>query len=130
LREHRGEGHNAALLQREISGLQAHVLAAAAGRSTREWLMRARGWDDAAWDAAAAELTERGWLENGELSAEGLAMTAAVEADTDRLALPPWRSLGDARCDRLGDLLAPVRRAVVAAGDWATGNPIGVPDPV
>jgi hypothetical protein len=130
LREHRGEGHNAALLQREISGLQAHVLAAAAGRSTREWLMRARGWDDAAWDAAAAELTERGWLEDGELSAEGLAMTAAVEADTDRLALAPWRALGDARCDRLGELLAPLRRAVVAAGDWATGNPIGVPDPV
>jgi hypothetical protein len=130
LREHRGEGHNAALLQREISGLQAHVLAAAAGRSTRQWLMRARGWDDAAWDAAAAELTERGWLEDGELSAEGLAMTAAVEADTDRLALGPWRALGDARCDRLGELLTPVRRAVVAAGDWATGNPIGVPDPV
>jgi hypothetical protein len=130
LREHRGEGHNAALLQREISGLQAHVLAAAVGRSTREWLMRARGWDDAAWDAAAAELTERGWLEDGELSAEGLAMTAAVEADTDRLALAPWRALGDARCDRLGELLAPVRRAVVAAGDWAVGNPIGVPDPV
>lgn len=130
LREHRGEGHNAALLQREVSGLQAHVLAAAAGRSTREWLMRARGWDDASWDAAAAELTDRGWLEDGELSAEGLAMTAAVEADTDRLALAPWRELGDARCDRLGELLAPVRRAVVAAGDWATGNPIGVPDPV
>jgi hypothetical protein len=129
MREHRGEGHNAALLQREISGLQAHVLAAAAGRSTREMLMRARGWDDTAWDAAAAVLTERGWLEDGNLTAEGLAMTAAVEADTDRLALGPWRELGDARSDRLSDLLGPVRRAVVAAGDWATGNPIGAPDP-
>ena len=129
LREHRGDGHNAALLQRDISGLQAHVLAAAAGRSTREWLMRARGWDDAAWEGAAAELTERGWLEDGGLSAEGLAMTAAVEADTDRLALGPWRALGDVRSDRLAELLTPVRRAVVAAGDWASGNPIGVPDP-
>jgi hypothetical protein len=129
LREHRGDGHNAALLQREVSGLQAHVLAAAAGRSSREWLMRARGWDDTAWDDAAAALTERGWLEDGELSAEGLAMTAAVEADTDRLALGPWRAIGDRGCDRLAELLAPVRRAVVTAGDWATGNPIGVPDP-
>jgi hypothetical protein len=129
LREHRGDGHIAALLQREVSGLQAHVLAAAAGRSSREWLMRARGWDDVAWDGAAAELRERGWLEDDELSAEGLAMTAAVEADTDRLALPPWRALGDVRCDRLAELLSPVRRAVVAAGDWASGNPIGVPDP-
>ena len=129
LREHRGDGHNAALLQREISGLQAHVLAEAAGRTTREWLLRARGWEDAAWDAAAGALTERGWLDDGELSAEGLAMTAAVEADTDRLALGPWRELGDGGCDRLAELLAPVRRAVVAAGDWAAGNPIGVPDP-
>lgn len=129
LREHRGDGHVAALLQREVSGLQAHVLAAAAGRSTREWLTRARGWADEDWDEAAAELTERGWLEDGELTAEGLAMTAAVEADTDRLALAPWRELGDRRCDRLAQLLGPVRRSVVAAGDWASGNPIGVPDP-
>ena len=112
-----------------MSGLQAHVLAATAGRSSRDWLMRARGWDDAAWDAAAAALAERGWLEDGGLSAEGLAMTAAVEADTDRLALGAWRELGDVGCDRLAELLGPVRRAVVAAGDWATGNPIGVPDP-
>ena len=129
LREYRGDGHVAALLQREISGLQAHVLAAAAGRSTREWLTRARGWADADWDAAAAALADRGWLEDGELTAEGLAMTAAVEADTDRLALAPWRAIGDTGCDRLVELLAPVRRSVVAAGDWATGNPIGVPDP-
>jgi hypothetical protein len=128
LREYRGDGHHAALLQRGISGLQAHVLAAAAGRCTREWLMRARGWDDSAWDAAAAALGERGWLADGELTAEGLAMTAAVEADTDRLALGPWRELGDVRSDRLAELLTTVRRAVVAAGDWPSGNPIGVPD--
>ena len=64
-------------LQREIDGVAAHVLAAAAGRSTREWLQRARGWDDAAWDDAAARLHERGWLDGDELSAEGLAMVAA-----------------------------------------------------
>ena len=56
-------------------------------------------------------------------------MVTAVEADTDRLALAPWRALGDAGCDRLADLLAPVRRAVVAAGEWPRGNPIGAPDP-
>ncbi len=129
LREHRGDGHNVALLQREVGGAEAHVLAAAAGRSSREWLTRARGWTDEEWDAAAGRLTDRGWLDGTELSAEGLAMVAAIEADTDRLALGPWQALGDAGCDRLGELLAPVRRAVVAAGDWATGNPIGVPDP-
>ncbi len=129
LREHRGDGHDAALLQRGVSGPGAHVLAAAAGRSSREWLMRARGWDDVAWDAAAEELTARGWLAGGELTAEGGAVFAGVEADTDRLALGPWRALGDARCDRVAELLTPVRRAVVAAGEWPDANPIGAPDP-
>jgi hypothetical protein len=129
LREHRGDGHNVALVQREIDGVAAHVLAAAAGRSTREWLQRARGWDDAAWDAAVEQVTGRGWLDGVSLSAEGLAIVAAVEADTDRLALGPWQALGDAGCDRLAALLAPLRREVVAAGEWPAGNPIGVPEP-
>jgi hypothetical protein len=128
LREHRGDGHCVALAQREVDGVTAHVLAAASGRSDREWLMRARGWDDAAWDDAVAGLVERRWLAEAELTAEGLAMVAAIEADTDRLALRPWQALGDAGCDRLAALLAPVRRAVVAAGDWPSGNPIGAPD--
>jgi hypothetical protein len=129
LREHRGDGHVVALAQREIDGVGAHVLAAAAGRSSREWLQKARGWDDAAWDGAVTELTDRGWLADGELTAAGLAMVAAVEADTDRLALAPWRALGDAGCDRLAELLSPIRRAVVTAGEWPSGNPIGAPDP-
>jgi hypothetical protein len=129
LREYRGDGHVVALVQREIDGIAAHVLAAAAGRSSRDRLQKARGWDDAAWDGAAAELTDRGWLAGGELTAEGLAMVAAVEADTDRLARGPWRALGDAGCDRLAELLTPIRRAVVAAGEWPSGNPIGAPEP-
>jgi len=129
LREHRGDGHNAALLEREVDGVAAHVLAAAAGRTSCEWLQRARGWDDDAWDVAVEALTARGWLEGEELSAEGLARVAAIEDDTDRLALAPWRVLGDAGCDRLAELLAPVRRAVVAAGEFPDRNPIGVPDP-
>jgi hypothetical protein len=129
LREHRGDGHNAALLAREVDGTGAHVLAAAAGRSDRDWLMKARGWDDEAWSRGVERLTERGWLAGDDLTAEGTAMVAVIEADTDRLALSPWRELGDARCDRLAELLAPIRRAILTAGAWEPGNPIGVPDP-
>jgi hypothetical protein len=130
LREHRGDGHNAALLERQVDGVAAHVLVAAAGRVDREWLMRARGWDQAAWDAGVAALADRGWLDaRGDLTAEGSAITALIEADTDRLALGPWRELGEDRCDRLAELLLPVRRAVSGAGDWPAGNPIGVPEP-
>jgi hypothetical protein len=129
LREHRGDGHLAVLLQRELLGLPALVLAAAAGTTAAEWLQRARGWSPEEWAEAADALTERGWLAGGELTAEGLAVRAAVEADTDRLALGPWAALGDDGSDRLAELLAPVRRAVTAAGDWPAHNPIGVPEP-
>jgi hypothetical protein len=128
LREHRGDGHNALLLDREVTGAAPHVLAAAAGRSTREWLIRARGWTDDDWDSAAAMLAGRGWLAGEELTAEGRAVVAAIEQDTDRLAQGPWQALGAADCDRLAELLTPVRRAVVAAGEWPERNPIGVPD--
>jgi glutathione S-transferase len=129
LREHRGDGHNAALLSREIGGTAAHVLVAASGRIDREWLMRARGWDDAAWEAARAGLADRGWLDGEQLSAEGTAMTAAIEGDTNRLAIAPWLAIGDAACDRLAELLGPVRRAILAGGAWPDRNPIGAPDP-
>jgi hypothetical protein len=129
LREHRGDGHTVALVGREVDGIQAHVLAAAAGRSERAWLQKARGWDDAAWDDAVQRLADRGWLDDGGLTAQGLAMVTAIEADTDRLALGPWQALGAQGCDRLAGLLRPVRRAVAAAGHWPAGNPIGVPDP-
>ncbi|SDC97526.1 hypothetical protein SAMN05660690_3158 [Geodermatophilus telluris] len=130
LREHRGDGHTVALVGREVSGVGAHVLVAAAGRVDREWLQKARGWDDDAWSAARDELAGRGWLDGDGLSAEGLAMVTAIEADTDRLALAPWRALGDPRCDRLAELLVPVRRAVVTAGLFPDRNPIGVPPEV
>ncbi|WP_369137249.1 SCO6745 family protein [Modestobacter versicolor] len=129
LREHRGDGHLATLLQRDLLGLPALVLAAAAGVSDAEWLQRARGWSPAEWTVAADALTARGLLAGGALTADGIAVRAAVEDDTDRLARGPWAALGAAGCDRLAELLVPVRHAVVAIGDWPAHNPIGVPEP-
>jgi hypothetical protein len=127
LREHRGDGHLATLLQHGLLGLPALVLSAAAGTTSADWLQKARGWSADEWTDAAAVLAQRGWLADDGLTAEGAALRADVEADTDRLAQRPWAALGEAGCDRLAELLVPVRRAVVAAGDWPPHNPIGVP---
>ncbi|MCZ2824489.1 MULTISPECIES: SCO6745 family protein [unclassified Modestobacter] len=129
LREHRGDGHLAVLLQHELLGLPALVLTAAAGTSSADWLQKARGWSPEQWAACAEELTGRGLLADGELTPEGVALRQAVEADTDRLAQGPWTALGQDGCDRLAELLTSVRRAIVAAGDWPPQNPIGVPEP-
>jgi hypothetical protein len=129
LREHRGDGHLAVLLHHGLLGLPALVLSAAAGTTAAEWLQQARGWSPGEWAAADAALAEGGLLADGELTAAGRALRADVESETDRLAAGPWAALGDAGCDRLAELLAPVRRAVIAAGDWPAHNPIGVPEP-
>jgi hypothetical protein len=129
LREHRGDGHLAVLLQRELLGLPALVLSAAAGTTSADWLQKARGWSPEDWAGAADALTEQGCLAAGALTVAGRAIRTAVEADTDRLAMGPWAALGDAGCDRLAELLTPVRRAVIAVGDWPAHNPIGVPEP-
>jgi hypothetical protein len=127
LREHRGDGHSAALLAAGIDGCEALVLRAGADLS-RELLQPVRGWADEDWDRAAARLTSRGWLaEDGRLTPEGAAVRQAVEDATDRAAARPWDRLGTAATEELASLLAPVARA--CAAELPFPNPVGVPAP-
>jgi hypothetical protein len=118
--------HVAALLQRKLLGLPALVLGAAAGTTTAAEGpgLVARGVVGGRRSAHRTGLADRPGTDRGRA-----AVRTAVEADTNRLAQGPWAVLGDVGCDRLAELLTPVRRAVIAAGDWPPHNPIGVPDP-
>ena len=118
LREHRGDGHIAALVAEGVSGLQAAVLHVAQGDSwTREPLRKRRGWTTEQWDAACAELRERGWLDDDDALTElGAAVRGRIEERTDVLALAPWQLLGEDGCRRLRALVRPLSTAVVAAG--------------
>jgi hypothetical protein len=127
LREHRGDGHSAALLAADIDGCEALVLRAGADLS-REVLQPARGWSDEEWDQAAARLAGRGWLgEDGRVTQAGAAARQAVEVATDRAAARPWARLGPAATEELAGLLAPVARA--CAAELPFPNPVGVPEP-
>ena len=71
LREHRGDGHVAALVAAGLDGCEALVLRARLVLS-REMLQPIRGWPDADWERAAGRLTRRGWLApDGQLTAAG-----------------------------------------------------------
>ena len=127
LREHRGDGHSAALLAADIDGCEALVLRAGADLS-REVLQPVRGWSDEQWDQAAARLAGRGWLgEDGRVTPQGAAARQAVEDATDRAAARPWARLGPAATEELAGLLAPVARA--CAAELPFPNPVGVPAP-
>ena len=118
LREFRGDGHVAVLVAAGLTGLQAAVLHVARGEAwTRTGLQTSRGYSDEEWDAAIADLTERGWLHaDGTFTDDGRAQHQRLEDLTDALALPAWTRLGDEGCARLRDLGQPLSDAVVAAG--------------
>jgi hypothetical protein len=130
LREHRGDGHVVALVSAGLDGRQALVTMAATGAVPKAMLQAARGWDDAAWDASAGALIERGWLdEDGTQTASGAAARREIEDLTDVLAAEPWERLGDDGTESLRAVLTPLVGAVAAAGSVPVPNPIGLPGP-
>ncbi|WP_258055075.1 hypothetical protein [Streptomyces sp. Ru71] len=127
LREHRGDGHVAALVGSGIGPVAAMVLKAAAGESDAALLREGRKWDLATWQATQETLRARGLLDAaGALTAEGTALREAVEARTDAAAEQPWRALGEPATLRLATLLEPLARRVLAGRLIPPGNPVGL----
>jgi hypothetical protein len=132
LREHRGDGHLAALAVHGVGAVTSHVLKVAAGESPGRDLRLGRRIRDEVWSAEVARLAARGLVTAGPdddlaLTADGAALHGAVEDATDRAAAGPWEALGPRRTGRLAELLAPI--AVAARSVVPPHNPIGLPRP-
>jgi len=140
LREHRGDGHIAALVAADIDGPEALALRAGvdlaadgahsqtAGSWGRGQLQAARGWTDEEWDAAVTRLTARGLLQpDGSATAAGAKLHESIELATDQAAARPWAALGGEAAGELAWLLLPVARACAVALPYP--NPVGVPAP-
>ncbi len=127
LREHRGDGHYAALVAAGVDGCEALVLRAGLD-AERGMLQPIRGWTDEEWEAAEVRLASRGWLgPDGQATPVGTAAHRAVEDATNLAAARPWARLGPAATDRLAALLSPVSLACAAVLPYP--NPIGLPTP-
>ncbi len=127
LREHRGDGHVAALVAAGIGGREANVIHSAAGGPPREVLAVARDYDDEEWDATVRALEVRGLMTtDGALTVQGQAVKDDVEERTDRLAVTAYDTLDDGEIDQLLAAVAPLAAAVVAAGDVPLISPMGL----
>ncbi|MFD9123301.1 hypothetical protein [Kitasatospora sp. NPDC059571] len=125
LREHRGDGHVAALVAEGLDGCEALVLRCALD-VRREALQPHRGWTDEEWDAAAARLAERGWLApDGTITADGRSRHRALEAVTDLAAARVWAGFHRTELDELAAVLRPISTACRA--ELPPANPIGLP---
>ncbi|MCG3039812.1 hypothetical protein L7D48_04385 [Streptomyces sp. S1A] len=127
LREHRGDGHVAALVAAGFDGCEILVLRAGIDLPRGE-LQPYRGWSDDEWRAAERRLAARGLLgAGGRATPEGRLVHRAVEEATDRAAARPWQGLDEATVNRLRRLLGPMARASAAALRFP--NPMGLPAP-
>ncbi|MBB5937809.1 SCO6745 family protein [Streptomyces zagrosensis] len=127
LREHRGDGHLAALVAAGLDGCEALVLRTGIDLPRAE-LQPYRGWTDAEWDAATERLAERGLLAaDSAATARGRQLLLDIEQATNRAAQRPWQDVSATRRERLTDLLTPLARA--CAGALRFPNPIGLPAP-
>lgn len=129
LREHRGDGHLAALLVEGLDGVECNVWRVALRDGDgRDFYQPARGWTDEEWAAATDRLRSRGWVDgSGRATEAARSAFATIEATTDALAATPWRVLGTAATARCAELLQPI--AVQASRLLRHPNPIGLPAP-
>ena len=127
LREHRGDGHVAALLVAGLDGCESLVWRASLVEpaSARAMFQPARGWNDEEWEAAAGRLAARGWLaEDGTATPAARQAYADAEAITDRLASGPWDNLGEKGTGRCRELLTAMAARVRSY--LPQPNPIGL----
>ncbi|MFE7619973.1 hypothetical protein [Streptomyces sp. NPDC057496] len=118
LREHRGDGHIAALLTAGLDPLEALVSHTATGKGmSPSWVLASRGWHRDDWDAARERLHGRGLLDaEGELTEAGIALRAELEEATDRMDAAPYEHLGAQGVERLTELARGFLLTAASAG--------------
>lgn len=117
LREHRGDGHIAALVTEGIGRTEAHVLHALSQDMRAEEYGRVHHLPAPQLAAVVEGMRSRGLIDaSGWLSDAGRACKARVEAVTDRLAAPAYEGLAAEEVDQLIEDLKPIAAALEAAG--------------
>lgn len=118
LREHRGDGHIAALMAEGVGGLEAHVLFALDMGMAPENFGRIHHLPAAQLVAVTAGMRERGLIgDDGWLTEEGRGVKQRVESVTDDLAARPYEILTSRELQELIVLLEPLAALLVAAQD-------------
>ncbi|MGA8112820.1 MAG: MarR family transcriptional regulator [Actinocatenispora sp.] len=118
LREHRGDGHIAALVGERIGGTESHVLSALEmGIHPPESFGRIHHLPKKRLAAVMDGLRERGLVDtDGRFTDAGRQAKQRIEARTDELAAAPYDALTPAEIDELVAELEPITATLVAAG--------------
>ena len=121
LREWRGDLHWALVAAAGLDGVEASVLHNAWLGYERDWLPTSRGTEPAALERAWSSLEQRGFVRDGEVTAEGVAVRQRLEDDTDRLGTLPWERLGEERARQFALDFEPPCEALLRRVDITAG---------
>jgi len=118
LREHRGDGHIAALTIEGAGGLEAHVLCALDMGTPAPTFGRLHHLRPAQRAAVIDGMRDRGLIgDDGWLSEPGRGVKQRVEARTDDLAARPYESLAPDELEELMATFEPLATLLLAAQD-------------
>jgi hypothetical protein len=119
LREHRGDGHVAALMIEGVGGLESHVLLALDMGLPAERFGRVHHLPPAQLAAVIDGMRGRGLIgDDGWLNERGRAVKQRVEALTDELAAAPYEILQPGELEELAATLEPLAARLIAAQPW------------
>lgn len=117
LREHRGDGHIAALVLARLDPVEVLVTHLSVAEGMPENMVRAtRGWNDEDWDAGVVRTRERGLIDdNGKATDTGRELRELIETQTNAADAAPYLHLGTERTERLRELCRPWSKALSEA---------------
>jgi hypothetical protein len=119
LREHRGDGHIAALMTEGIGGLEAHVLLALDMGMPPERFGRIHHLPSPQLVALIDGMKARNLVaDDGGFTAAGRESKHRIEALTDDLAAAPYKCLDAAEIEELIAALEPMAEVLIAAQDF------------
>jgi Helix-turn-helix family len=119
LREHRGDGHIAALMTEGTGGLEAHVLVALEMGMPAESFGRIHHLPSRQLVALVDGMKARGLVdEDGGFTPAGRESKQRIEALTDDLAVAPYECLEPDEVEELIAALEPLAEVLIAAQDW------------
>jgi hypothetical protein len=114
-REWRGDAHLVVLADNGVGPCDCLVLHTATGAVPTALVRETRRWNDEEWNAAAARLVARGWLDtDGALTEAGAVARERIEKETDEHCAALWAPIGADGARRLASLVTPIGEAFAA----------------
>ncbi len=119
LREYRGDGHVAALIEHGVGPIESLVTAGRFSNLSAGFHRKRRGWDDEQLEATVHRCIDAGWVDaDWSLTASGIELRQSIEDATDRTMAPLLETLGPEGTSTLTSLMSAFSDSVVAAGGF------------